>query len=627
MNQTLSVIIPYWSDIDDLKKVINTAKELSPLEIVVVVNKESKEAGELQKGLKCKVTLMDMNDQEKMYHLIGVKTALGEVLLFLDGDVVIPLQELKEFVQPLFNGEADMVVNNLDYFLEKGTYLSPNMVWCQNLNELSGRRDWNIDTLLSFPYAFTKELVDNPELKGIENPLLMQMKVFGGSWRIKRGDVSKWIPIDKLRPFHELNQHIFNDFLDALKVWLSIKGHRGGMKTGGKRLDILDQLKKNKTFPYIKKGWGGTSSRYNGKQLSIIIPAQNEELTIEAVILEARKLDPIEIIVVVNGSADKTAEIASNLGATIIEYRERLGHNMGRSIGALESRGDIILFIDSDFAIPADDLLPFVEAVANGVDMALNDLNSYLPIQYPLHNVSAFKYGLNLISRKSNLGIGSLLAVPNAISRTCLNHVGFETLVCPSLAQVKAIVNHFKVACVHPVDVMKPNRMRPEQHLGSYIDGGSREEIINKLMKDERFDDYQRELNKIMPQTRGWGITSSLYNGKQLSVIISAQNNGQTVEKVIREARKIEPYEVIVIVNGSQDDTEEIAKKLGTTVIKTEQQLDYDTAHAIGALASRSDIIYFVDAAQKGQTPAEQRIIGDHLEAISFLINTDEQWH
>lgn len=33
------------------------------------------------------------------------------------------------------------------------------------------------------------------------------------------------------------------------------------------------------------------SSIYNGKQLSIIIPAQNEESTIKEVILEARKLN------------------------------------------------------------------------------------------------------------------------------------------------------------------------------------------------------------------------------------------------------------------------------------------------------------------------------------------------
>ena len=55
------------------------------------------------------------------------------------------------------------------------------------------------------------------------------------------------------------------------------------------------------------------SSIYDGKQLSVIIPVQNEEETIEQVILEARKIEPLEIIVVVNGSIDHTADIAKDL--------------------------------------------------------------------------------------------------------------------------------------------------------------------------------------------------------------------------------------------------------------------------------------------------------------------------
>ena len=115
------------------------------------------------------------------------------------------------------------------------------------------------------------------------------------------------------------------------------------------------------------------SSIYNGKQLSIIIPAQNEESTIKEVILEARKIEPKEIIVVINGSTDQTEAIAKQSGATVIVYEERLGHDVGRAIGAQEATGDILLFIDADFAIPAKDLHPLTQAVADGVDMVLND--------------------------------------------------------------------------------------------------------------------------------------------------------------------------------------------------------------------------------------------------------------
>ena len=55
------------------------------------------------------------------------------------------------------------------------------------------------------------------------------------------------------------------------------------------------------------------SSIYDGKQLSVIIPVQNEEETIEQVILEARKIEPLEIIVVVNGSTDQTLILLKDL--------------------------------------------------------------------------------------------------------------------------------------------------------------------------------------------------------------------------------------------------------------------------------------------------------------------------
>ena len=160
------------------------------------------------------------------------------------------------------------------------------------------------------------------------------------------------------------------------------------------------------------------SSIYNGKQLSIIIPAQNEEATIKEVILEARKIEPKEIIVVINGSTDQTEAIAKQLGATVIVYEEALGHDVGRAIGAQEATGDILLFIDADFAIPAKDLHPLTKAVADGVDIVLNDLN--LNLRFPLYIVNLYKYMLNIACNRKDLGVGSTIAVPHAISRKCL---------------------------------------------------------------------------------------------------------------------------------------------------------------------------------------------------------------
>ena len=97
-----------------------------------------------------------------------------------------------------------------------------------------------------------------------------------------------------------------------------------------------------------------------------------------------------------------TEAIAKQLGATVIVYEEALGHDVGRAIGAQEATGDILLFIDADFAIPAKDLHPLTKAVADGVDIVLNDLN--LNLRFPLYIVNLYKYMLNIACNRKDLG-------------------------------------------------------------------------------------------------------------------------------------------------------------------------------------------------------------------------------
>lgn len=123
----------------------------------------------------------------------------------------------------------------------------------------------------------------------------------------------------------KLEVYEIKENIKALESWLQRKDDRGNYTDGGRKREIIEQLKNQKNYSRFHKGWGMNSSIYNGKQLSIIIPAQNEESTIKEVILEARKIEPKEIIVVINGSTDQTEAIAKQSGATVIVYEERLG--------------------------------------------------------------------------------------------------------------------------------------------------------------------------------------------------------------------------------------------------------------------------------------------------------------
>ena len=82
--------------------------------------------------------------------------------------------------------------------------------------------------------------------------------------------------------------------------------------------------------------------------VSVNIPTFNSERTIgrtlESVMVQSHK--HIELLVIDNGSVDKTKEICRSYGARVLSNSKSLLQS--RCIGVKESRGDFVLFLDSD---------------------------------------------------------------------------------------------------------------------------------------------------------------------------------------------------------------------------------------------------------------------------------------
>ena len=92
-----------------------------------------------------------------------------------------------------------------------------------------------------------------------------------------------------------------------------------------------------------------------GTSVSVVIPVHNGVSTLAEAINSALREDPIEVVVVDDGSEDGSAEVAEALGdARVVVHRQaRAGVSTARNAGALAARGVSLVFLDAD-----DVLLP-----------------------------------------------------------------------------------------------------------------------------------------------------------------------------------------------------------------------------------------------------------------------------
>ena len=117
---------------------------------------------------------------------------------------------------------------------------------------------------------------------------------------------------------------------------------------------LLEEKKKKKIFKEYPK-------------VSIIVPAYNEEKNIEKAIKSLLELDypkdRLEIIVVDDGSKDKTYEIAKKFESDIVKVykKENGGKASALNYGIKKATGELIVTLDADSVVPKDALKKMLE--------------------------------------------------------------------------------------------------------------------------------------------------------------------------------------------------------------------------------------------------------------------------
>ncbi len=117
--------------------------------------------------------------------------------------------------------------------------------------------------------------------------------------------------------------------------------------------------------------------------LSIVVPSYNEERRLERTLpaiiayLESHTDETAELIVVDDGSTDRTREVAEQAGKNgavslqLISNDGNRGKGYSVKRGILAARGRRVLFTDSDLSTPIDDFEALDAALAAGADVAI----------------------------------------------------------------------------------------------------------------------------------------------------------------------------------------------------------------------------------------------------------------
>lgn len=116
---------------------------------------------------------------------------------------------------------------------------------------------------------------------------------------------------------------------------------------------------------------------------TIMVPAYNEQETIEATVSELRALGPdFQILVVDDGSHDGTADLARIGGAEVISHPYNKGYGAAIKTGINGSATDVIVLFDADGQHDAN-FIPRMVEMMQSFDMVVGDRSKALKTHAP----------------------------------------------------------------------------------------------------------------------------------------------------------------------------------------------------------------------------------------------------
>ncbi|MCZ8513584.1 glycosyltransferase family 2 protein [Paenibacillus filicis] len=225
----VSVIIPVMNERGTLPDIIREVKKLKPAnpEIIVVVNGSTDGSKEAAQSMGVKVIHFKSPLGHDVGRSVGARHATGDILLFMDGDMVIPAHELQSFIRAVRRG-VDVALNR---YLGKVTesQVHPVVLAKHALNVVLGRPDLHGASMTTVPHAISRKALSiiGPEHLAVP-PIAHAAAILEGL----RVEAVHMVNVGQLNRFrvrkpgrlgtHQLRNLIIGDHVEAIH-WLTQK--------------------------------------------------------------------------------------------------------------------------------------------------------------------------------------------------------------------------------------------------------------------------------------------------------------------------------------------------------------------------------------------------------------------
>ncbi|MFC5528509.1 glycosyltransferase family 2 protein [Cohnella yongneupensis] len=234
----VSVVIPVMNERRTLSRVIAEAFRVHPkTEVIVVANGSTDGSMAIAKRCGAKVLAYKRPLGHDVPRAIGAKEAQGDVILFIDADMVIPAAKLRPFVDCVSDG-VDVALNDYSGPVKKavvhGVVLAKHA-----LNLLFGRPDLQGASMTAIPHAISRKALERIGTYALSVPPLAHTMAIREGLKVQRAvriNVGRLNPLRRKRERrHSLEPLIVGDHLEAIQWWLKQTDYRGGYEDGARQ--------------------------------------------------------------------------------------------------------------------------------------------------------------------------------------------------------------------------------------------------------------------------------------------------------------------------------------------------------------------------------------------------------